>query len=150
MRTEVKNEAKKGVGIYQKWLKRVSEEEDIWRYKGGKGATEKAQAAWLFPGTVSHLLGLKQSELGESVKDEDEKGVLSYMKTSGCGQQKPGILIWLNSITLTAGWRIRGASVDTGKSVRLCINPWRCALACTRVGAVMMVKHDQHLDLFWR
>ena len=45
MRTKVKNEAKKGVGIYQKWLKWVSEEEDIWRYKKGKGATEKAQAA---------------------------------------------------------------------------------------------------------
>lgn len=38
-------------------------------------------------------------------------------------QQRPDVLIGLNSITLTAGWRTKGASVEVGKSVRLCINP---------------------------
>lgn len=61
--------------------------------KEGREPLKRLKLPGFFPGTVSHLLGLKQSELGESVKDEDEKGVLSYMKTSGCGQQKPGILI---------------------------------------------------------
>ena len=61
--------------------------------KEGRELLKRLKLPDFFPGTVSHLLGLKQSELGESVKDEDEEGALSHMKTSGCGQQKPGMLI---------------------------------------------------------
>lgn len=52
--------------------------------KKGREPLKRLKLPSFFPGTVSHLLGLKQSELGESVKDEDEEGAISYMKTSGC------------------------------------------------------------------